>query len=136
MQLRYWIFAFIIGEFKIHSVSVSFHLLATHIYSFILDPLLMHVQHRAIWPSDNESELNDEAVEGKTVPQRSNALTETGNKAGTAFNEDVDAIESSGVNAVLLLAQRVAIAAEASGPNCKEGSRGGAARSQLAVRSK
>ena len=136
MQLRYWTFAFTFGEFEIHLVSGCFHLLATHMYSFILDSLLLYVQHRAIWPSDNESELKDEAVEGKTIPRRSDALTETGNKAGTTFNEDVDAIESSGVNAVLLLAQRVAIAAEASGPNCKEGSRGGAARSQLAVRSK
>ena len=136
MQLRYWNFAFTIGEFEIHSVSGCLYLLATHMNSFILDSLLLYVQHRAIWPSDDESELNDEAVEGETVPRRSDAFTETGNKADTAFNEDVDAIESSGVNAVLLLAQRVAIAAEASEPNCNEGSRGGATRSQLAVRSK
>ena len=81
--------------------------------------------------------LNDEAVEGQTVPFRSQGLIESGNKAGTSFGEsvqDVDAIEKNGINAVLRLAQRVAIAAEATEPNCDEGSRGGAARSQLAVR--
>lgn len=47
---------------------------------------------------------------------------------------DIDAIESQGMDAVLALAQRVALDAQAEGPSCDEGSRNGAARSQLAVR--
>jgi len=96
------------------------------------------MSNRAVWPSDPFSSLKDSAVEGKTVPKRIDALTERGNKPGTAsFNEDVvdiNAIENAGIDAVLALAQRVAFDAQAEGPNCEEGSRNGAARSQLAGR--
>lgn len=73
------------------------------------------------------------------MPFRSQAVTESGNKAGTSFGEsvqDIDVIEKNGIDAVLVFAQRVATEAETKQPNCDEGSRGGAARSQLAVSTK
>lgn len=93
------------------------------------------LSNRAIWPSDSESYLNDEAVEGKTVPARSRALIENGNKGGGAFSiGNIDAIESAGIAAVLAFAKSVASAGEAQEPECNEGSRRGAARSDLAGR--
>lgn len=95
------------------------------------------MSNRAVWPSDPFSSLNDEAAEGITVPKRAEALTETGNKIQTSFNENVaavDEIEKQGMVAVLSLAKRVAEAAQAEAPSCGEGSRNGAARSQLAGR--
>lgn len=92
------------------------------------------LSNRAIWPIDVESPLNDDAVESVTVPARSVALLERGNKGGIAFNENVDKIESEGMASVLALSQLVASAAEATYPDCNEGSRSGAARSQLAGR--
>ena len=93
--------------------------------------------NRAVWPSDPESSQSGDASERVNVPARSAALTEKGNKAGSAFaenTEDIDLIESTGMASVLLLAKRIAQAAEASWPACDEGARTGAARSDLVGR--
>ena len=79
----------------------------------------------------------DGYVEGEDVPLRSAALTEHGNMLNTDKDwtvANVDAIEVSGMGAVLLLAEQVGHAGEAVPPSCDEGSRVGSARSKLAVR--
>jgi hypothetical protein len=96
--------------------------------------------NRAVWPSDPESSQRDDAIEGNTVPARIDALTEYGNKAGSTFTDNeqaIDLIESKGMADVLLLASRVAQAAEGCSEcfeRCEEGARTGAARSELAGR--
>lgn len=97
------------------------------------------LSNRALWPTDDESFLNDgdEYVEGEDVPLRSAALTEHGNMLNTDKDwtvAEVDAIEVSGMGAVLSLAEQVGHAGEAVPPSCDEGSRVGSARSKLAGR--
>lgn len=94
------------------------------------------LSNRAIWPIDSESSQSGDAAEGLNVPPRKDALKEYGNKAGTAFLEDIDAIEDSGMHSVLQLAKRIALSAQAVFPSCNEGSRSGAARSDLAGRNR
>jgi len=98
--------------------------------------------HRAVWPTDSFSSLNDSSEGGKNVPLKSDALFERGNKPGTFFGEVdgadpvavVDAIEALGITAVLEFAARVATAGEATRPACDEGIRRGGTRSGLAGR--
>uniref|UniRef100_A0A6S8YFR0 Right handed beta helix domain-containing protein n=1 Tax=Chaetoceros debilis TaxID=122233 RepID=A0A6S8YFR0_9STRA len=90
--------------------------------------------HRALWPSDSESSLSDEANEGVNVPPRNIALKESGNKQGRSFTANIDSIESAGMSSVLEFAKSVAVAGEATPPACDKGARKGATRSDLAGR--
>lgn len=93
--------------------------------------------HRAIWPTDPFSDQSDEAVGGRNVPRRNEALTEFGNMQNAILSgsSNIDAIEAQGMQSVLQLAARLAAAGEArSGNGCREGSRSDAARMQLARR--
>ena len=92
--------------------------------------------NKAIWPTDFASSQSDDAQSGTNVPPRNTALTEYGNKAGTGTwaTASIDLVESAGMASVLNLAKSIAVAGQAVQPSCSEGSRSGAARSDLAGR--
>lgn len=76
--------------------------------------------HRVMWPSDRDSQLKEDAIEGRNVPYRKDAVIERGNKKGLFFAESVatiDVIEKQGIAAVIELAKRIAIAGDPNHPN-------------------
>ncbi|OEU10405.1 hypothetical protein FRACYDRAFT_247482 [Fragilariopsis cylindrus CCMP1102] len=89
--------------------------------------------HKAVWPTDDISQVSSDAVAGKNVPNRTEALIKRGNKPGYFFSEtveSVDVIEKEGMTAVIEFARRVAAAGEASQSlnDCTEGTRRFASR--------
>lgn len=102
------------------------------------DPDEMPYEHRAVWPTDDYSDLSGAAEEGANVPDRSEALGEFGNRVlgatGAGVSEaDVDSFWMTGsMDDLLALAKRVAAAAEAEPPHCRRGLRKFATRPDLA----
>ena len=95
--------------------------------------------HRVMWPSDRDSQLKEDAIEGRNVPYRKDAVIERGNKKGLFFAESVatiDVIEKQGIAAVIELAKRIAIAGESEPPEHNTGTRKGAARLDFVGRMK